>query len=131
MNDSLSRDDSGRTEPNVTAATWIGLFIALFGILIVRWAVSPFYPALSFTAMLWKESLIWLCVIALLFIIRRGERLPLRSIGLGTAPVKNSILWGGILVVLCGLVGSVGAGLTHFRGGGTGGGVALVPLRVS
>ena len=119
MNDSLSRD-SGRTEPNVTAATWVGLFIALFGILIVRWAVVPFYPAFSFTATLWKESLIWLCVIALFFIIRRGERLPLRSIGLGTAPVKNSILWGGILIVLCGLIGSVVAGLTHFRGGETG-----------
>ena len=128
MNDSLSRDDSGRTEPNVTAATWIGLFIALFGILIVRWAVSPFYPALSFTAMLWKESLIWLCVIALLFIIRRGERSPLRSIGLGTAPVKNSILWGGILLVLCGLIGSIVTGLTHFRGGETGEALAKFPL---
>jgi hypothetical protein len=31
-------------------------------------------------------SIIWLCVIALFFIIRRGERLPLRSIGLGTRP---------------------------------------------
>ena len=127
MNDSLARDDSGRTGPNVTAATWVGLFIALFGILIVRWAVSSFYPAFSFTATLWKESLIWLCVIALVFIIRHGERLPLRSIGLGTAPVKNSILWGGILIVLCGLIGSVVAGLTHFRGGETGEALAKLP----
>jgi uncharacterized protein len=128
MNDSLSRHDSGRTEAKVTAATWVGLFIALFGLLIVRWAVSLFYPAFSFTAALWKESLIWLCVIALLFIMRRGERLPLHSIGLGTAPVKNSILWGGILIVLCGLIGSVVAGLTHFRGGETGEALAKFPL---
>ena len=127
MNDSLSRD-SGRTEPNVKAATWVGLFIALFGILIVRWAVVPFYPAFSFTVTLWKESLIWLCVIALFFIIRRGERLPLRSIGLGTAPVKTSLLWGGILFVLCGVIGSVVAGLTHFRGGETGEALAKLPL---
>src|ERR1700682_2610427 len=127
MNDSLSRDDSDRTESNIMAATWVGLFIALFGILIVRWAVSLFYPGFSFTAMLWKESLIWLCVIALLFIVRRGERLPLRSISLGTAPVKNSILWGGILLVLCGLIGSIVTGLPHFRGGGTGGGVVKTP----
>jgi uncharacterized protein len=128
MNDSLSRDDSGRTEPKVTAATWAGLFIALFGILIVRWAVSLFYPTFSFTATLWKESLIWLCVIALLFIIRSGERLPLRSISLGTASVKSSILWGGILIVLCGLIGSVVAGLTHFKGGETGEALAKFPL---
>jgi membrane protease YdiL (CAAX protease family) len=128
MNDSLSRDDSGRTETKVTAATWAGLFIALFGILIVRWAVSLFYPTFSFTATLWKESLIWLFVIALLFIIRRGERLPLRSIGLGTASVKSSILWGGILLVLCSLVGSLVAGLTHFKGGETGEVLAKLPL---
>src|ERR1700682_767107 len=128
MNDSLSRDDSDRTESNIMAATWVGLFIALFGILIVRWAVSLFYPGFSFTAMLCKESLIWLCVIALLFIIRRGERLPLRSIGLGTASVKNSMLWGGILIVLCGLIGSIVAGLSHFKGGETGEALAKLPL---
>jgi len=112
----------------VTAATWAGLFIALFGLLIVRRAVSLFYPAFSFNATLWKESFIWLCVIALLFIIRRGERLPLRSIGLGTTSVKSSILWGGILMVLCGLIGSIVAGLTHFRGGETGEALAKLPL---
>ena len=123
MNDSLAR-----AAPPVTAATWAGLFIALFGILIARWAVSLFYPGLSFTATLWKESLIWLCVIALFFIIRRGEGLPLRSISLGTARVRSSILWGGILLVLCGLIGSVVAGLTHFRGGETGEALAKFPL---
>src|SRR5450432_1060792 len=120
MNNSPCRDASVRTVPNVTAATWAGLFIAFFGILIARRAVSLFYPTFSFAATLWKESLIWLCVIALLFIIRRGERLPLRSIGLGAALLKSSILWGGILTVLCGLIGSVVAGLTHFKGGETG-----------
>jgi CAAX protease family protein len=128
MNDSFSPDTSGRASPNVTAATWVGLFIALFGLLIVRWVVSLFYPGFSFTATLWKESFIWLCVIALLLIIRRGERLALRSIGLGTAPVKSSILWGGLLMVLCGLIGSVVAGLTHFKGGETGEALAKLPL---
>src|ERR1700730_8115426 len=128
MDDSLSQNASGRTGSKLTAATWAGLFIALLGILIVRWAVSLFYPTFSFTATLWKESLIWLCVIALLFIMRRGERLPLRSIGLGTAPVKNSILWGGILLVLCGLIGSIVTGLTHFRCGETGEALAKLPL---
>nr|MDQ6913111.1 hypothetical protein [Verrucomicrobiota bacterium] len=97
MNDSghVTRDELKRP-----AVTFIGLFIALFGIVVVRWAVSLFYPGFSLTATIWKESLIWLCVLALVLVIGRGEGLSLRSVNLGTAPVKNSILWGGILVLL-------------------------------
>jgi membrane protease YdiL (CAAX protease family) len=110
------------------AATWIGLFIALFGVLIVRWAVALFWPALSFTATLWKETLIWLCVIALLVVMRRGEGRTLRSIHLGTAPWKSSILWGVILAVVCMIVGGVVATLTHFKGGELGAALARLPL---
>ena len=100
----------------------------MFGLLIVRWAVSLFFPGFSFTGTLWKESLIWLCVIALLLIVRRGERLPFSSIGIGTSTVAKSILWGGILVVLCGIVGSVVAILAHFKGGEMGDALAKLPL---
>lgn len=75
---------SSATGPKAPTAAWVGLFIALFGILVVRWAVSLFYPEFSFPATIWKESLTWLSVMALFFIMRRGEWLPLRSIGLGT-----------------------------------------------
>ena len=119
---------SSTTGSKASIATWVGLFIALFGILIVRWVVALFYPALSFTATVWKESLIWLCVVALLLIIRRGERLPLASVNLGTAPVKNSILWGGILTLLCGVVGGVIASVTHFKGGEMGQALAKLPF---
>jgi membrane protease YdiL (CAAX protease family) len=119
---------SSATGSKTSPITWVGLFIALFGILIVRWAVSLFCPGFSFTGTLWKESLIWLCVIALLLIIRRGERLPFSSVGLGTSTWKKSILWGGILVVLCGIVGSVVATFTHFQGGEMGAGLAKLPL---
>jgi membrane protease YdiL (CAAX protease family) len=119
---------SSATGSKTSLITWVGLFIALFGILIVRWAVSLFYPGFSFTATLWKESLIWLCVIALLLIIRRGEHLPFSSVGIGTSTWKKSILWGGILIVICGVVGSVAAGLTHFRGGPMAEGLAKLPL---
>jgi len=128
MNDSVSRNDSSRIQPHPTATTWVGLFIALFGLLIIRWAVSLFYPALSFTGTLWKESLIWLSVISLFFIIRRGEHLPLRSINLGTSSVKSSILWGLLLTVLCGLLGGLIAALTRFRGGEMGAALMKFPL---
>lgn len=114
--------------PKASTATWIGLFIALFGILIVRWAVSQFYPSLSFTATIVKESLIWLCVIGLVLIIRRGEDLPLKSINIGTAPLKSSILWGVILAALCGIVGGVIVGLTHFKGGELGQALSKLPF---
>ena len=111
-----------------SSATWIGLFIALFGILIIRWAVSLYYPAFSFTGVIWKESLIWFSVVALLFIMRRGERLPLRSVNLGTAPIGKSILWGIILAVALALVGGVIVSVTHFTGGPTGAAFAKLPL---
>jgi CAAX protease family protein len=119
---------SSASQPRVSIATWLGLFIALFGILIVRWTVTLFYPSLSFAATLWKESFIWLCVIALLLIIRRGEGLPLSSINLGTARIKSSILWGGIITVLCGVVGAAVVSLTHFKGGELGQALFRLPL---
>ena len=84
-----------------SAPTWVGLFIALFGILIVRAAVYAFYPPHSFPAAAWRESLNWVCAIALLLIIRFGEHLPFRSVGIGRATVKSSLAWGGVIAVVC------------------------------
>ena len=112
----------------VTIATWTGLLIALFGILIVRWAIGFFYSSLTFTATLWKESLIWLCAVVLFVIIRRGERLPLSSINIGTRSAKSSIAWGGLVTLLCSLVAAVVVPLTHFRGGEMGQVLSKLPL---
>jgi membrane protease YdiL (CAAX protease family) len=101
----------------VKAPTWVGLFLVLFGMLIARQAVSYFYPILTFPAALWKESLMWLCVIALLFIIKRGEHLSLRSVGIGTANWKKSILWGLVLAIVCAVIGGVVALLTRYGHG--------------
>src|SRR5437773_1926837 len=78
----------------ISRATWVGLFLSLFVMLLVRQSVSYFWPTLTFTAAIWKETLLWVSAITLLFIIRRGERLPLTSIGLGTSRWWKSILWG-------------------------------------
>jgi membrane protease YdiL (CAAX protease family) len=110
-------NDKPLAESKISSATWIGLFIALFGMLIVRQTVSHFWPTLTFTAALWKESLIWLCAIIVLVIILRGEHLPLSSIGIGTSPFKKSLLWGFVLAVLCGLIAVAIAALTHYGGG--------------
>ncbi|MGH8091989.1 MAG: CPBP family intramembrane glutamic endopeptidase [Chthoniobacterales bacterium] len=119
---------SPRPAPKASSATWAGLFLALFGLLIARWAVSLFYPEFSFIGMVWKEALYWTCLVALFLIIRRGEHLRVTSVNLGTAPIKSSLLWGIILAVLCGLVGGVVVGLTHFKGGAMGEALAKLPL---
>ena len=60
-----------------------------------------------------KEALIWLSAVALIVIIRRGEHLPMRSIGLGTARWWKSILWGFIIAIVSAV--AVGrAGLCHW-----------------
>lgn len=109
-------------------ATWFGLFIALFGMLIARQIVTFFYPTPTFAAALWKESLIWLCVFALLFILLRRERLPLRSIGIGTSTIKKSMLWGGVITLVCGILAVVIAGLTHYGGGSAAEAFGKLPL---
>lgn len=111
----------------ISRATWFGLVLALFGMLVVRQAVSYSLPASPFAAALWKDSLIWLCAIALLAIIRRGEHLPFTSVGIGTSTWKKSILWGLVLTVLCFLVGGVVVALTHFNGGSNGEALARLP----
>jgi len=119
-----------RTNPTTRnrRATWLGLFIALFGILIVRAAVYAFYPPYSFPAAAWRESLNWVCAIALLLIIRFGERLPLRSVGIGRATIKSSLGWGGIIAVVCGVLAVAIAALTHYNGGESGAALAKLPL---
>jgi membrane protease YdiL (CAAX protease family) len=101
----------------VSTITWIGLFLALFGVLLVRQTVSYFWPTLTFAAALWKESLIWIIAVAVLVIVRRGERLPLSSIGIGTSPWWKSVLWGLVLAVICLLVAGALAALTGYGHG--------------
>jgi membrane protease YdiL (CAAX protease family) len=121
-------NDQPAASSGISRATWAGLFLALFGMLIIRQAVSYCLPTSPFTAALWKDSLIWLCAIVLLVIIQRGERLPLTSIGIGTSTWKKSILWGLVLTVLCFLVGGVIVALTHFNGGSNGEALSRLPV---
>jgi membrane protease YdiL (CAAX protease family) len=104
-------------QPVIRNITWVGLFLSLLAMLLVRQTVSYFSPTLTFTAAIWKESLIWLCAIALLVVIRRGERLPLTSIGVGTSRWWKSILWGLVIAVICALVGGALAALTGYGHG--------------
>jgi uncharacterized protein len=104
-----------------TRATWVGLFLSLFAMVVIRQAFVFFVPEITFAAAILKEMLIWASAAALLIIIRRGERLPFRSIGLGTCHWWKSIAWGlAIAVISAAVVG----GLAYLTGYGHGPGSA-------
>src|SRR6266850_8313602 len=84
----------------VSRATWAGLAIALFAMVAIRQVFVFFVPETTFASALLKEALIWVNALALIVIIRRGEHLPMRSIGLGTARWWKSMLWGFIIAIV-------------------------------
>ena len=105
----------------VSRATWAGLLISLFAMVVIRQVFVFFAPEITFGPAILKEALIWLSALALIVIIRRGEHLPMRSIGLGTARWWKSILWGFIIALVSAVV--VGA-LAYVTGYGHGPGSA-------
>jgi membrane protease YdiL (CAAX protease family) len=105
----------------ISRATWMGLFLSLFAMVVIRQAFAFFAPDITFASAILKETLIWASAAALLLIIRRGERLPMRSIGLGTARWWMSILWGLVIAVVS---AAVVGGLTYVTGYGHGRGSA-------
>jgi membrane protease YdiL (CAAX protease family) len=102
------------------AVTWFGLFIALFGMLIVRQIVNHYWPTPTFASAAIKEAGMWLVAVLLLLIIKLGEGLPLSSIGFSTARLGKSILWGFLLGIVCLLVAGGLIALTGFTGGEAG-----------
>ena len=101
----------------ISRATWAGLLISLFAMVVIRQAFVFFVPEITFISALLKEALIWVSALALIVIIRRGEHLPMRSIGLGTARWWKSILWGFIIAVVSGVAVGVLAYVTGYGHG--------------
>ena len=87
----------------ISPFTWLGLFISLFGFIALRLAFRGFDASTSITAGVWKELAVWILAGLLILLIRRGEKLPLSSIRLGTAPWRQSLRHGCILTGLCGV----------------------------
>ena len=110
---------SDRTDVHrVSPITWVGLAIALFAMIFVRHAVLYFSPALSVSAAIWNEALTWVCIGALCLIIRYGEKLSFRSVGLGTYSWTKSLGWGFIIAIAIVVFGSIAdliAVLSHYQ----------------
>jgi|SRR5882724_1092577 len=117
----LSLVSDGSSLARNKRATWLGLFLSLFAMVGIRQAFVFFVPEITFVAAILKEMLIWASAAALLVIIRRGERLPLRSIGLGTARWWISLSWGLVIAIIS--AAAVGS-LAYLTGYGHGPGSA-------
>ena len=112
----------------ISPITWVGPFVALFGMLIVRQAVNYFWPEPTVAAAVIKEAGMWMVGLVLIVIVKLGEGLPLSSIGLGTVRFWKSLLWGLLLGVVCLLVAGVLVALTHFTGGEAGKAMGKLPV---
>jgi membrane protease YdiL (CAAX protease family) len=115
------------TRAPVPPITYVGLFIALFGMLLVRQLVNHLWPESTLTSALLKEAGMWLVGFALIAIIRR-EGLPLSSIGFSIARLGRSILWGLLIAVICLAAAGGLIAVTHFSGGETGKALHELPL---
>ena len=101
----------------VSPATWVGLAISLFAMVAIRQVFVLLVPETTFASAVLKEALIWISALALILIIRRGEHLSLRSIGLGTARWWKSILWGLIIAIVSAVIVGALAHLTQYGHG--------------
>ena len=110
------------------AATWLGLFLALFGMLIARQAVNYFWSTPGFASAVIKEAGMWVVALLILIIVKVGEGLPLTSIGLGTARWGKSLLWGLLLGIACLVVAALLVALTGYTGGELGKAMGRLPL---
>jgi uncharacterized protein len=122
--------ETDKTVPGqrVAPITWAGLFVALFGMLIVRQAVNHFWPDAGVVSAMIKEAGMWFVALVVILIVKLWEGLPLSSIGLGTVRFWKSLLWGLLLGVVCLLMAGVLVPLTHFTGGEAGKAMAKLPV---
>jgi membrane protease YdiL (CAAX protease family) len=99
------------------ARTWVGLCIALFALPVIRQLFRWINPTPGTGLLSARELMMFATAAGLLLLVKRWERLPLGSIGLGTSAWWKSILWGFVAAVVCGGVAVVLAGLTGYGHG--------------
>jgi len=112
------------------AATWLGLGIPLFGMLLIRQAFRAITTEPGTGLTLAREACMFLSAGGLLWLVRRGEGLPLSSIGIGTSPLWKSAAWGTATAVICLVVAGGLAALTGYGHGQASQAFAKLPLWV-
>ena len=97
--------------------TWVGLFLSLFGMLLVRQATRLIFPAGEAVGIGIREAIYLASAAVMLLLVTRLEKLPLTSIGLGTATWWKSLGWGLVTAVICAAFALVLVRLTGYGHG--------------
>jgi uncharacterized protein len=114
----------------INAVTWVGLSVSLLSMLIIRQAFRAITPEPGTTLALAREACMFAAAGALVWLVRRRERLPLRSIGIGTSPLWKSLAWGVVIAVACMVPAAGIAMLTGYSHGAASQAFAKLPLWV-
>jgi uncharacterized protein len=113
-----------------TAVTWFGLIFSMLSMLVIRQAFRAITLEPGTALVLLREGLNFASAGVLLWLVRRGEGLPLRSIGIGTSPVWKSLAWGVVIAIACMIPAAVIAKLTGYGQGSASQAFAKLPLWV-
>jgi membrane protease YdiL (CAAX protease family) len=112
------------------AMTWFGLGLSLFSMLVIRQVFRAVTPEPGTALTLAREACMFASAGALLWLVRRGEGLPLRSVGIGTSPLWKSLAWGVVIAIACILPAAGIALLTGYGHGAASQAFAKLPLWV-
>jgi uncharacterized protein len=112
------------------AVTWFGVCFSLFSMLAIRQVFRALTPEPGTTLTLAREACMFAAAGALVWLVRRGEGLSLRSIGIGVSPVWKSLAWGVVIAVACALSAAGIAMLTGYGHGAGSQAFAKLPLWV-
>jgi CAAX protease family protein len=95
--DSIAVPDS---KASIQPITLVGLAISLFGMVAIAQVIRFYWPEPTVTSSIVREGLFWLLGVALIWIVRSGEGVTLRTIGIGTAKMWQSFAWGPALAAV-------------------------------
>jgi len=113
-----------------SAVTWLGLSVSLFSMLVIRQAFRAITPVPDTALTLAREACLIGAAGALLWLVRRAEGLPLRSIGIGTSPLWKSLAWGAVIAIACLVPAAALAAWTGYGHGQASQAFAKLPLWV-
>jgi uncharacterized protein len=97
--------------------TAVGLTIALFSLIILRQIFHSVSPHAGVALTLIREACMFAAAGGLVWLIRRGEKLPLRSVGIGVSPLWKSLAWGVVIAFSCLVPAAVIAKFTGYGHG--------------
>jgi len=100
----------------------------LFSMVIIRQAFRAITPEPRTTLALAREACMFASAGLLVWLVRRKERLPLRSIGIGTSPIWKSLAWGVVIAVACIVPAALIAKITGYGHGAASQAFAKLPI---